>query len=85
MPYLIDRARALRSSELVAALSVRQRRIRSRAVLRDNSLYHTLTRASTLRRRAAAGEAAIGRAATRRRGRRTDKEPPQGAAWWKRR
>jgi len=85
MPYLIDRERALRSSELVAVLSLRQRRIRSRAVLRDNSLYHTLTRPGTLRRQAVAGEVAIGRAATMRTKRRTDKEPSRGAAWWTRR
>ena len=50
MPYLIDRERALRASEIVAILSVRQRRVRSRVVLRDNSLYQTLTRPGTLRR-----------------------------------
>jgi len=50
MAYLIDRTRALRVEELVAALPVRQRRIRSRVILRDNSLYHTLTRTKTLTR-----------------------------------
>ena len=49
MPYLIDRQRALRDAEIVVVLSVRQRGVRSRVVLRDNSLYQTLTRARTLR------------------------------------
>ena len=62
MPYLIDRERALRASELVAVLSMRQRRIRSRVVLRDGSLHHTLTRPKTLRRQAEAGTAALGAA-----------------------
>ncbi len=47
MAYVVDRQHALWSRELVAVLSVRQRKVRSRVVLRDNSLYHTLTRAKT--------------------------------------
>ena len=54
MPYLIDRQRALWTSDVVAVVSVRQRKIRSYVVLRDNSLYRTLTRARTFLRRAAA-------------------------------
>ena len=52
MAYLIDRQRALRLDDVVAVLKVRQRRSRSRVILRDNSLYHTLTRPQTLIRRA---------------------------------
>ncbi len=52
MAYLIDRQRALRLDDVVAVLKVRQRRNRSRVILRDNSLYHTLTRPQTLIRRA---------------------------------
>ena len=51
MPYLVDRQRALRLEEIVAVINVHQRRVRSRAVLRDNSLYRTLTRTQTLVRR----------------------------------
>jgi len=50
MPYLVDRERAIRTQDLVAVLSVRQRKVRSRIVLRDNSLCRTLTRPKTLRR-----------------------------------
>ena len=50
MPYLIDRARALPTRELVAVLAMRRRRVRSRLVLRDNSLHETLTRPKTLMR-----------------------------------
>ena len=50
MPYLIDRQRAVRLGDLVAVLAVRQRRVRSRLVFRDNSLYQTLTRPTTLMR-----------------------------------
>ena len=55
MSYLIDRQRALRTQDIVAVLSVqlRQRHVRSRVVLSDNSLYHTLTRSETLVRHAA--------------------------------
>jgi hypothetical protein len=51
MGYLIDRQRALWTPEVVVVLSVRQRGIRSRVILKDNSLYLTLTRPGTLRRR----------------------------------
>ncbi len=51
MAYLIDRQRALRLDDVVAVLKVRQRRSRSRVILSDNSLYHTLTRPQTLIRR----------------------------------
>ncbi len=47
MGYVIDRERALAMSHIVAVLSVRQRRVRSRIILKDNSLYHTLTRPKT--------------------------------------
>ena len=50
MAYLIDRQRALRTSDVVAIVPVRQRRLRSRVILRDNSLYHTLTRPKTFLR-----------------------------------
>ncbi len=46
----MDRHRAIRLSDLIAVLSLRQRGVRSRLVLRDNSLYHTLTRPTTLMR-----------------------------------
>ena len=55
MPYLVDRERALRIEDVVAELSVRHRRVRSRATLRDNSLYHTLTRTQTIVRRSNEG------------------------------
>ena len=48
MPYLIDRQRALWLREVVAVVGMRRRRVRSRVILRDNSLYHTLTRPGTL-------------------------------------
>ena len=51
MAYLLDRQRALYGRELVAILNVRQRRVRSRAILTDNSLYYTLTRTKTFLRR----------------------------------
>jgi len=47
MGYVIDRERALAMSHIVAVLNVRQRRVRSRIILTDNSLYHTLTRPKT--------------------------------------
>lgn len=50
MSYVIDRKRAFLDEELVAILSVRQRGIRSRVLLRDGSAYQTLTRPRTLRR-----------------------------------
>ena len=52
MPYLVDRQRALRIEEIVAILNVHERRVRSRAILTDSSLYRTLTRTQTLMRHA---------------------------------
>ena len=57
MAYLIDRQLALRTSDVVAIVSVRQRRLRSRVILRDNSLYQTLTRPKTFLR--CAGETPV--------------------------
>ncbi len=54
MPYLMDRQRAVRWADVVAVVATRQRRIRSRLILRDNSLYPTLTRPTTLLRYAQA-------------------------------
>lgn len=65
MPYLIDRTRALRTTEVVAVLKTKQPRVRSRIILQDNSLYQTLTRPKTLMRRARTAPRAI---VTRRRG-----------------
>lgn len=48
MGYVIDRRRALYGDEIVAVVSLRQRGVRSRVILRDNSLYQTLTRPKTL-------------------------------------
>ena len=48
MPYLIDRHRALRTTELVAMVRGRQRRVRSQLIFRDNSIYNTLTRPTTM-------------------------------------
>ncbi len=50
MGYVIDRERALVMSHIVAVLNVRSRRVRTRVILTDNSLYHTLTRPKTLLR-----------------------------------
>ena len=79
MPFLIDRRHALYGSDLVAALNVHQRRVRSRVILKDNSLYHTLTRTQTLVRYTNGSRAAIIRIGSRR-GRGTDKHTT-GAAW----
>ena len=51
MGYLIDRHEAFRETELVAIISLRRRGVRSRLLLRDGSLRHTLTRPGTLVRR----------------------------------
>lgn len=51
MPYLDERSAALLTREIVAILSSRHHRVRSRVILRDNSLYQTLTRPRTLIRR----------------------------------
>jgi hypothetical protein len=50
MAYLVDRSRALYVPEIVAIVSVRQRKICSRVIMKDNSLYHTLTRPQALAR-----------------------------------
>ena len=60
MPYLIDRERALRASEIIAVIGVRRRRVRSQLILRDNSLYRTLTKPRTLLKYAAGPEAVVG-------------------------
>jgi len=52
MGYLVDRYRALFGDDIVAIVDVRQHRVRSRVILRDNSLYQTLTRAKTFLRAA---------------------------------
>ncbi|MDP3703479.1 MAG: hypothetical protein Q8R78_03745 [Candidatus Omnitrophota bacterium] len=56
--YLIDRHRALWDREIVTVINVRQRGIRSRVVLRDNSVYQTRTRPRVLIRRS--GEQGVG-------------------------
>ena len=50
MPYVIDRNHAVDTTHIVAILSIRQRKTRSRMVFVDNSLYHTLTRPKTFLR-----------------------------------
>ena len=70
MSYLIDRTRALRTTELVAVLKTKQPQVRSRVILQDNSLYQTLTRPKTLMRRARTAPLAI--MTRRRRGQRYD-------------
>ena len=50
MAYLIDRGRALYLPDVVAITSVRLRKVRSRVIMKDNSLYHTLTRPQTMAR-----------------------------------
>ena len=67
MAYLVDRSRALYLPEIVAILSVRLRKVRSRVVMKDNSLYHTLTRPSTILRCAHCAAALIETARARRR------------------
>jgi len=69
MSYLVDRQHALSTEDVVAVLAVRQRRVRSRVILRDNSLYHTLTRPSTIARCVTRAQALIETARARRRGR----------------
>ncbi|MBI2093159.1 MAG: hypothetical protein HYT88_00330 [Candidatus Omnitrophica bacterium] len=51
MGYLIDRNAVLRTQEIVAVVVSSEHRVSSRAVLRDNSLYRTLTRTKTLLKR----------------------------------
>lgn len=55
MGYWIDRTRAFRDCEVVAALNVRRHGARMRALLADGSLYDTRTRPQTFARRAGAG------------------------------
>lgn len=50
MSYVIDRQRAFRDEEIVAIMSARQRKVRSKILLRDGSAHQTLTRPRTLRR-----------------------------------
>ena len=52
MSYVMDRRQVFHESEIVAVLSVRQRGVRSQVLLRDGSLYRTLTRPGTFRRNA---------------------------------
>ena len=51
MAYLADRGLGLYLPDIVAILSVRLRKVRSRVIMKDNSLYHTLTRPQILARR----------------------------------
>ena len=51
MAYLLDRSQALYLPDVVAITNVRLRKIRSRVIMKDNSLYHTLTRPQILARR----------------------------------
>lgn len=60
MPYVIDRQRAVYTPELVVIASISGRRVRSRVILADNSLYQTLTRPKTLLRRLQAYPAGLG-------------------------
>ncbi len=74
MGYLVDRQRAVLGADVVAVLAVRQRGARSRLILSDNSLCHTLTRPSTVMRAVNASrrrEAAAAGAAQ-----------AIGVAWW---
>lgn len=67
MPYLIDRRDVLYGSDVVAIVNVRQRRVRSRVIRKDNSLYHTLTRPQTFLRYANGPFLAIAQIGSRRR------------------
>ena len=62
MAYLVDRERALRLRDVVAIVKSAQPRLRTRVVLRDNSLHQTRTRAQTLVRYSRNPTAALGRA-----------------------
>ena len=55
MAYLVDRDGALYLPDVVAIASVRLRKVRSRVIMKDNILYHTLTRPQTLLRRSRQG------------------------------
>jgi hypothetical protein len=48
MPYVVERQRALSARDIVVILRVHERRVRSRLILRDNSIQRTLTRPKTL-------------------------------------
>ena len=61
MPYLIDRRHALHSAALVVVLSVRQRGIRALLITSDNSIIRTRTRATTLLKASARGDALTAR------------------------
>ena len=50
MGYVVDRAGALRTDDVVVLLSVRQHGTRSRLLLRDGSLFQTPTRPRTVQR-----------------------------------
>lgn len=50
MGYLFERQRVLRVKDVVVVMRLQQRRLRSRVICADNSLYQTLTRPATLRR-----------------------------------
>ena len=50
MPYIVDRQRAFLAKDIVAVIKREERRVRSRVILSDNSLYQTLTRPATLMR-----------------------------------
>ncbi len=50
MSYVVDRQEAWRDTEIVAVLAFRRRAVRSRVLLRDGALRHTLTRPRTLLR-----------------------------------
>ena len=50
MPYIVDRQRALLTGDVVVIVRRQERRLRSRGILADNSLYQTLTRPATLAR-----------------------------------
>lgn len=71
MPYLIDRRRAFSTDDLIAIVRSRQHRMHSRVILKDNSLYQTLTRPRMFLRRAQQHSGAIIRICTGRRSRRT--------------
>ena len=50
MPYLLDRHRAIWTDGLVALVRGAARRVRTQMIFRDNSIYNTLTRPTTILR-----------------------------------
>jgi hypothetical protein len=48
---MIDRQHAFLDQEVIAVVAIRRRGVRSRVFLRDGSLYETLTRPKTFRRK----------------------------------